>query len=65
MEKTMWCKVENNCLSFKGKDVKILSTPLNKFLELTSPADLHICRISERVISSSPADLYIYERAKV
>jgi hypothetical protein len=38
---------------------KILSTSLNKFRELTSPADLHIYRISERAISSSPADSYI------
>jgi hypothetical protein len=36
-----------------------LSTSLNKFLEFTSPADLHIYRKSETAISSSPADSYI------
>jgi hypothetical protein len=36
-----------------------LSTSLNKFQELTSPADLHIYRICERAISPSPADSYI------
>jgi hypothetical protein len=35
------------------------STSLNKFRELTSPADLHIYRINERAISLSPADSYI------
>jgi hypothetical protein len=34
-------------------------TSLNKFRELTSPADLHIYRISENAISPSPADSYI------
>jgi hypothetical protein len=32
------------------------------FRELTSPEDLHIYRISGRVIFSSPADSYIYRR---
>jgi hypothetical protein len=42
-----------------------LSGTLNKFREITSPEDLHICRIRKRAISSSPADSYLNAQTNV
>jgi hypothetical protein len=44
-QKIMWCKVEDKCLSFKGKWVKILRGGLNSTFALYKMSDL---KASER-----------------